>query len=104
MEYSASELKEMTTHQQEQIEQNQQLLLSREQRLKYLNQQQTTEENLRFKHIKHHLEQQEIKNFRLKTLQNQIKLQKTSNSTFGLFEEKIFSFDINRCLFFFFRK
>ncbi len=87
MEYSVSELQEMTTHQQEQIEQNQQLLLSREQRLKYLNQQQTTEENLRLKHIKHHLEQQEIKNFRLKTLQNQIKQQKTSNSTFGLFEK-----------------
>jgi apoptosis-stimulating of p53 protein 2 len=70
----------MTTHQQEQIEQNQQILCSREQRLKYLNQQQTTQENIRLKHFK----QQEIKNFRLKTLQNQINQQKYSNSTFGL--------------------
>ena len=37
----------MAVRQQEQIEQNQQLLLTREQRLKYLNQEQTTEENLR---------------------------------------------------------
>ncbi len=61
----------MTVHQQEQIEQNQQLLVTREQCLKYLNQQ----ENLRLQQ-----QQQEIKNFRLKTLQNQIHQQKISNS------------------------
>jgi hypothetical protein len=64
----------MTVHQQEQIQQNQQLLFAREQQLKYLNQQQTTEENLR---LQNHFE---IKNFRLKNLQNQIKQQKMSNS------------------------
>jgi apoptosis-stimulating of p53 protein 1 len=61
----------MTVHQQEQIEQNQQLLVTREQCLKYLNQQ----ENLRLQQ-----QQEEIKNFRLKTLQNQIHQQKISNS------------------------
>ncbi|CAF0765090.1 unnamed protein product [Rotaria sordida] len=76
--YSLSELQEITVHQQEQIEQNKQLLLAREQHLQYLKQQQTIQQNLRFKH---HIEQQEIKHLRLKTLQNQINQQKNSNST-----------------------
>jgi thiamine pyrophosphokinase len=88
MDYSLSELQEMTVHQQKQIEENQQLLNSREQHLKYLQQQQTTQDNLRLKHIKYHLEQQEIKSLRLKALQNQINQQKQSNSTFGLFKIK----------------
>jgi apoptosis-stimulating of p53 protein 2 len=88
MDHSISELQAISVHQKVQIEQNQQLLLSREQRLKYLNQQQTTQENIRLKRLKQHLEQQELKNFRLKTLQNQINQQKTSNSTFGLLIKK----------------
>jgi hypothetical protein len=88
----------MTANQQEQIEQNQRILFSREQRLKYLNQQQTIQENVPLKHFK----QQEIKNFRLKTLQNQINQQKYSNSTFGLLKNKIFFFlYINQFLSFF---
>jgi hypothetical protein len=98
MEYSISELQEMTVHQQEQIEQNQQLLLLREERLKYLNQRQTKQENLC---LKHHIEQQEIKNLRLKILQNQINQKKNSNSTFGLFEKTkyFFLFYVNHFLF-----
>jgi len=80
----------MVAHQHEQIEYNQQLLLTREQRLNSLKQhQQITQENLRFKQ---HLEQQQTKHLRLKTLQNQIKQQKKSNSTFGLFKIKHFLF------------
>ncbi|CAF2457592.1 unnamed protein product [Rotaria sp. Silwood2] len=78
---SLSELQEMVVHQQEQIEQNKQLLISREQRLQHLKQQQTTQENFRLKRLKQHIEQQEIKHLRLKTLQNQINQQKNSNST-----------------------
>ncbi|CAF4879738.1 unnamed protein product [Rotaria sp. Silwood1] len=81
MNYSLSELQEIAAYQQEQIEQNKQLLCSREQRLQYLKEQQTTQENLRLKRLKQHIEQQEIKHLRLKTLQNQINQQKYSNST-----------------------
>jgi hypothetical protein len=88
MNYSLSELQEMATQQQQQIAHNQQLLLSREQRLKYLKQQQTTEENLRLKNLKHQIEQKQIKYLRLKTLENQINQQKTANSTFGLLKTK----------------
>ncbi|CAF4758755.1 unnamed protein product [Rotaria sp. Silwood1] len=81
MNYSLSELQEIAAYQQEQIELNKQLLCSREQRLQYLKEQQTTQENLRLKRLKQHIEQQEIKHLRLKTLQNQINQQKYSNST-----------------------
>ncbi len=77
MDYSISNLQETLIHQQKQIEQNQELLFKREQHLKYLNQQQTIHE------------QQERKHFHLKTLQNQINQQKTSNSTIGLFTHVI---------------
>jgi apoptosis-stimulating of p53 protein 1 len=88
MSYTLSELQEMAIQQQEQIEHNQQLLVSREQRLKYLKHQQTTQENLHLKHYKRRIEQQQIKHLRLKTLENQINQQKTANSTFGLSTKK----------------
>ncbi|CAF1060552.1 unnamed protein product [Adineta ricciae] len=75
MDYSLSQLQEMTAYQQEQIKHNQQLLVTREQRLKYLKQQ----ENLRYKQ---RFEQREIKQMRLKTLQYQLNQQRNSNSTF----------------------
>ena len=86
MDLSLSELQEMAARQQQQIEHNQQLLLAREQRLKYLKQQelkqqQTSHDSLRLKRLKEHIEQQEIKHLRLKTLQNQINQQRNSNST-----------------------
>ncbi|CAF3193942.1 unnamed protein product [Rotaria socialis] len=86
MDLSLSELQEMAARQQQQIEHNQQLLLAREQRLKYLKQQelkqqQTSHDSLRLKRLKEHVEQQEIKHLRLKTLQNQINQQRNSNST-----------------------
>ncbi|CAF1121904.1 unnamed protein product [Rotaria sp. Silwood1] len=86
MDLSLSELQEMAARQQQQIEHNQQLLLAREQRLKYLKQQelkqqQTSHDSLRLKRLKEHIEQQELKHLRLKTLQNQISQQRNSNST-----------------------
>ncbi|CAF1259481.1 unnamed protein product [Rotaria magnacalcarata] len=86
MDLSLSELQEMAARQQQQIEHNQQLLLAREQRLKYLKQQelkqqQTSHDSLRLKRLKEHVEQQELKHLRLKTLQNQINQQRNSNST-----------------------
>ncbi|UJR24911.1 hypothetical protein I4U23_006275 [Adineta vaga] len=86
MDLSLSELQEMAARQQQQIEHNQQLLLAREQRLKYLKQQelkqqQTSHDSLRLKRLKEHIEQQELKHLRLKTLQNQINQQRNSNST-----------------------
>ncbi|CAF4330878.1 unnamed protein product [Rotaria sp. Silwood2] len=86
MDVSLSELQEMAARQQQQIEHNQQLLLAREQRLKYLKQQelkqqQTSHDSLRLKRLKEHIEQQELKHLRLKTLQNQINQQRNSNST-----------------------
>ena len=88
MDLSLSELQEMAARQQQQIEHNQQLLLAREQRLKYLKQQefkhqQSSQDTLRLKRLKEHIEQQEMKHLRLKTLQNQINQQRTSNSTLG---------------------
>ncbi|UJR23886.1 hypothetical protein I4U23_026858 [Adineta vaga] len=71
MDYSLSQLQEMTVYQQEQIKHNQQLLISREQRLKYLKQQ----EHFRTK-------QRETKQLRLKTLHYQLNQQRNSNSTF----------------------
>ena len=76
MDYSLSQLQEMAAYQQEQIKHNQQLLVSREQRLKYLKQQ----ENLR---CKQRFEQREMKQMRLKTLQYQMNQQRNTNSTFG---------------------
>ena len=76
MDYSLSQLQEMAAYQQEQIKHNQQLLATREQRLKYLKQQ----ENLRYKQ---RFEQREMKQMRLKTLQHQLNQQRNSNSTFG---------------------
>ncbi len=99
MDLSLSELQEMAARQQQQIEHNQQLLLAREQRLKYLKQQElkqqhTSHDSLRLKRLKEHIEQQELKHLRLKTLQNQINQQRNSNSTLGLFwkEKEIFIF------------
>ncbi|CAF1139143.1 unnamed protein product [Adineta steineri] len=78
MDYSLKELQGIVTHQQEQIEHNQQLLISREQRLKYLKQQET----LRAKRFQQNIQQQEMKHLRLRTLENQINQYKISNSTF----------------------
>ena len=102
MDLSLSELQEMAARQQQQIEHNQQLLLAREQRLKYLKQQelkqqQTSHDSLRLKRLKEHIEQQELKHLRLKTLQNQINQQRNSNSTLGLsffFMINIFRFHV----------
>ncbi|CAF0784878.1 unnamed protein product [Didymodactylos carnosus] len=81
-----SELQEMAQRQQQQIETNQQLLLAKEQRLKYLKQQevkqqQFTHESQRLKRLKEHVEQQELKHLRLKQLKTQINEQRNSNST-----------------------
>ncbi|CAM4760935.1 unnamed protein product [Rotaria magnacalcarata] len=78
--YSLSDLQVMATHQQEKIEHNNKLLVSREQHLKYLKQQETTQEKIFFQRLKQHIEQQEMKHMRLKSLQNQINQQKNSNS------------------------
>ncbi|CAF5047052.1 unnamed protein product, partial [Rotaria socialis] len=86
-----SNLQVIATHQQEQIEHNNKLLVSREQHLKYLKQQETTQEKIFFQRLKQHIEQQEMKHVRLKSLQNQINQQKNANSNVGLFENKIFS-------------
>ncbi|CAF4869114.1 unnamed protein product, partial [Rotaria magnacalcarata] len=55
--YSLSDLQVMATHQQEKIEHNNKLLVSREQHLKYLKQQETTQEKIFFQRLKQHIEQ-----------------------------------------------
>ena len=96
---SLSELQEIAMRQQQQIEHNQQLLMAKEKRLKYLRQdelkrqhQSTSLQKNKIDEQQHHQHQnnkeniinnqfnQELKLLKLKQLRNQIIEQKTSNS------------------------
>lgn len=83
MNLSLSELQKMAAEQQEQIEHNKQILISREEHLRYLKEQQTVQENLHNKHSKQRIEHEEIKRLRLTALQSQINQEKNFNSTYG---------------------
>ena len=75
---TVSELRDMATRQQQQIEAQQQLLVAREQRLKFLKQQETraravTQEADRLRRLRERVEAQEAKLRRLRALRGQVK-------------------------------
>ncbi|KAL3874549.1 hypothetical protein ACJMK2_037540 [Sinanodonta woodiana] len=79
-----SELQDMAARQQQQIEAQQQILVAKEQRLKYLKQQeqkqqQLASENERIKKLREKVDAQEMKLKKLRALRGQVEQHKTSN-------------------------
>lgn len=84
VELSLWELQEMATRQQEQIESQHQILVAKEQRLRYLKHQeakshQVAAENERLRRLKERVEAQELKLRKLRALRGQVDQDKISN-------------------------
>ncbi|KAJ8002394.1 hypothetical protein DPEC_G00179680 [Dallia pectoralis] len=102
MDISLSELQEMASHQQQQINSQQQLLASKEQRLRYLKiqeqrqKQQQASDQERLRHLRENAENQEAKLRRVRALKGQVEQKRLSNSKLveeiqqmnGLFQSK----------------
>ncbi|KAL4237493.1 hypothetical protein ACF0H5_002208 [Mactra antiquata] len=89
-----SELQEMAARQQHQIESQQQILVAKEQRLKYLKQQeqkqqQLASENDRLRKLRDKVEAQEMKLKKLRALRGQAEQQKASNGNLNYELESI---------------
>ncbi|XP_060553834.1 apoptosis-stimulating of p53 protein 2-like [Ruditapes philippinarum] len=89
-----SELQEMAARQQQQIESQQQILVAKEQRLKYLKQQeqkqqQLASENDRLRKLRDKVEAQEMKLKKLRALRGQVEQQKASNGNLNYELESI---------------
>ncbi|XP_045069319.1 apoptosis-stimulating of p53 protein 2-like isoform X3 [Coregonus clupeaformis] len=86
MDITLSELQEMASRQQQQINSQQQLLASKEQRLHYLKlqeqrqQQQQASEQERLRHLRENAENQETKLRRVRALKGQVEQKRLSNS------------------------
>jgi flagellar motility protein MotE (MotC chaperone) len=79
-----TELQDMAARQQHQIENQQQVLVAKEQRLKYLKQQeqkqqQITAENERLKKLRDRIETQEMKLKKLRELRGEVEKQQSNN-------------------------
>uniref|UniRef100_A0A8C3AMM5 Protein phosphatase 1, regulatory subunit 13Bb n=1 Tax=Cyclopterus lumpus TaxID=8103 RepID=A0A8C3AMM5_CYCLU len=101
VELTLSELQEMATRQQQQIEAQQQMLVAKEQRLRYLKQQerrqqQTVSESEKLQKLKERVESQEAKLKKIRTMRGQVDYSKVINGNLsteieqvsGLFQEK----------------
>ncbi|XP_037541776.1 protein phosphatase 1, regulatory subunit 13Bb isoform X1 [Nematolebias whitei] len=101
VELTLSELQEMATRQQQQIEAQQQMLIAKEQRLRYLKQQerrqqQTVSESEKLQKLKERVESQEAKLKKIRAMRGQVDYSKVINSNLsaeieqvsGLFQEK----------------
>ncbi|XP_031437833.1 protein phosphatase 1, regulatory subunit 13Bb isoform X3 [Clupea harengus] len=101
VELTLSELQEMATRQQQQIEAQQQMLVAKEQRLRYLKQQerrqqQTVSEAEKLQRLKERMESQESKLKKIRTMRGQVDYSKVINGNLsaeiehisGLFQEK----------------
>lgn len=102
MDITLSELQEMASRQQQQINSQQQLLASKEQRLRYLRlqeqrqQQQQASEQERLRQLRENAENQETKLRRVRALKGQVEQKRQSNSKLveeieqmnGLFQSK----------------
>ncbi|XP_030261089.1 protein phosphatase 1, regulatory subunit 13Bb isoform X5 [Sparus aurata] len=101
VELTLSELQEMATRQQQQIEAQQQMLVAKEQRLRYLKQQerrqqQTVSESEKLQRLKDRVESQEAKLKKIRAMRGQVDYSKVINGNLsaeieqvsGLFQEK----------------
>lgn len=101
MELTLSELQEMATRQQQQIEAQQQMLVAKEQRLRYLKQQerrqqQTVSESEKLQRLKERVDSQEAKLKKIRAMRGQVDYSKVINGNLsaeieqvsGLFQEK----------------
>ncbi|KAM7395430.1 hypothetical protein PAMA_006944 [Pampus argenteus] len=101
VELTLSELQEMATRQQQQIEAQQQMLVAKEQRLRYLKQQerrqqQTVSESEKLQRLKDRVENQEAKLKKIRAMRGQVDYSKVINGNLsaeieqvsGLFQEK----------------
>ncbi|XP_030628015.1 protein phosphatase 1, regulatory subunit 13Bb [Chanos chanos] len=101
VELTLSELQEMATRQQQQIEAQQQILVAKEQRLRYLKQQerrqqQTASEAEKLQRLKERVESQEAKLKKIRAMRGQVDYSKVINGNLsaeiehisGLFQEK----------------
>ncbi|XP_056283994.1 protein phosphatase 1, regulatory subunit 13Bb isoform X3 [Pseudoliparis swirei] len=84
VELTLSELQEMATRQQQQIEAQQQMLVAKEQRLRYLKQQerrqqQTVSESEKLQKLKERVESQEAKLKKIRTMRGQVDYSKVIN-------------------------
>ena len=85
-----SELQDMASRQQQQIESQQQILVAKEQRLKYLKQQeqkqqQLASENDRLRKLRDKVEAQEMKLKKLRALRGQVEQHKANNGNLSKF-------------------
>ncbi|XP_078591841.1 apoptosis-stimulating of p53 protein 2-like isoform X6 [Branchiostoma floridae x Branchiostoma japonicum] len=85
LDLTLADLQEMATRQQQQIESQQQMLVAKEQRLKFLKQQdkaqqEMAEENERLRMLRDKVESQEMKLRKLRSLRGQAEQQRTTNS------------------------
>lgn len=86
-----AELRQIAARQQHQIESQQQLLVAKEQRLKFLRQQEACHHTYSEQHLENNclitlrdkIEGQELKLRQLRALRSQVDQQKTSNSSLG---------------------
>ncbi|XP_045916431.1 protein phosphatase 1, regulatory subunit 13Bb isoform X2 [Micropterus dolomieu] len=101
VELTLSELQEMATRQQQQIEAQQQMLVAKEQRLRYLKQQerrqqQTVSESEKLQRLKERVDSQEAKLKKIRAMRGQVDYSKVINGNLsaeieqvsGLFQEK----------------
>uniref|UniRef100_A0A674BHI4 Protein phosphatase 1, regulatory subunit 13Bb n=1 Tax=Salmo trutta TaxID=8032 RepID=A0A674BHI4_SALTR len=101
VELTLSELQEMATRQQQQIEAQQQMLVAKEQRLRYLKQQerrqqQSVSESEKLQRLKERVESQEAKLKKIRAMRGQVDYSKVINGNLsaeieqvsGLFQEK----------------
>ncbi|KAL0967506.1 hypothetical protein UPYG_G00253110 [Umbra pygmaea] len=101
VELTLSELQEMATRQQQQIEAQQQMLVAKEQRLRYLKQQerrqqQSVSESEKLQRLKERMESQEAKLKKIRALRGQVDYSKVINGNLsteieqvsGMFQEK----------------
>ena len=83
-----AELQEMAARQQHQIQTQQQILVAKEQRLKFLKQQemrhhQIASENERLRKLREKVEAQELKLKKLRVLRGQVDTHKSNNANFS---------------------
>nr|XP_019953125.1 PREDICTED: apoptosis-stimulating of p53 protein 1 isoform X1 [Paralichthys olivaceus] len=96
VELTLSELQEMATRQQQQIEAQQQMLVAKEQRLRYLKQQerrqqQTVSESEKLQRLKERVESQEAKLKKIRAMRGQVDYSKVINGNLSVEIEQVSS-------------
>ncbi|XP_061602275.1 protein phosphatase 1, regulatory subunit 13Bb isoform X1 [Cololabis saira] len=96
VELTLSELQEMATRQQQQIEAQQQMLVAKEQRLRYLKQQERRQQNTlseseKLQRLKDHVESQEAKLKKIRAMRGQVDYSKVINGNLSAEIEQVSS-------------